>query len=518
MTCLWRNVTVHAVLALAVALVGCGTAPPLGPADASTPDTATVADVAAAADTAQTTDAAVAPDVAAADSTPDAGPKKTLRVLFIGNSFTNANGLINVVAKLGESPQSPATFVVAQHYVNGAGWDYHVTLPEVATLIAKGWDHVVLQDQSSQPWGSIGIKASLLGLNTKIVAAGAKPMMFMTWAYQAEDYPDPTHFSFALAVNNYYERHGAAINAPVAPIGRAWERARRAGGPELHWDDGIHPNILGTYLAACVLYETLTGQSPVGLNDGGTGIAPADQAFLQQQAWQTRLDRQRLPAPAVGVWPLGAAGPAQDLAATDNVKLGDVAGPDGKPTGGTTFGPAGTSVKVVSLPYFAGLNPPQFTLALRAYKADWAAPTKVPQLLAAKSFAYGLLHDNGKMTARLYTTDLPVAATLTSDAPLSSGWHHLALTYDGALFALWQDGAKVGAIAATGAVRYYQKALPDSAAYNGIALGAVLRDNFEGIDEQAKDGAFTGALADVRLFDRALAAAELAALAGGKSP
>jgi len=139
--------------------------------------------------------------------------------------------------------------------------------------------------------------------------------------------------------------------------------------------------------------------------------------------------------------------------------------------------------------------------------------------MAAKSFAYKILYDNGKVVARLYTVDLPDGVTLTNPAPAAdSGWHRFALTYDGALFALWQDGVQVAAIPATGPIRYYETALPDSAMYNGIAIGAPLRDQFQAIDTAVKDAAFAGAFADVRLFDRALTAAELAAFAGGVSP
>ena len=73
----------------------------------------------------------------------------------------------------------------------------------------------------------------------------------------------------------------------VAPVGRAWERALRDPAMTLHDPDGSHPSPAGTYLAACVLYATLTGESPVGLDDGGLGLAPASIARLQQVAWDT---------------------------------------------------------------------------------------------------------------------------------------------------------------------------------------------------------------------------------------
>jgi len=46
---------------------------------------------------------------------------------------------------------------------------------------------------------------------------------------------------------------------------------------------------LGTYLAACVFYATLTGRDPRGLGDGGLAVGADDAAFLQGIAWETVL-------------------------------------------------------------------------------------------------------------------------------------------------------------------------------------------------------------------------------------
>jgi len=55
---------------------------------------------------------------------------------------------------------------------------------------------------------------------------------------------------------------------------------------ELYAQDKRHPSLAGTYLAACTVYASLLGKSPVG--NAYTAGLPADiAAHLQQVAWET---------------------------------------------------------------------------------------------------------------------------------------------------------------------------------------------------------------------------------------
>ena len=63
-----------------------------------------------------------------------------------------------------------------------------------------------------------------------------------------------------------YVRIANELNIPYAPVGIAWKKARSQANPVDLWQyDGSHPNEQGTYLAACVFYEAIFHQSPVGL-------------------------------------------------------------------------------------------------------------------------------------------------------------------------------------------------------------------------------------------------------------
>ncbi|MBK8181038.1 MAG: hypothetical protein IPK67_19560 [Planctomycetes bacterium] len=87
--------------------------------------------------------------------------------------------------------------------------------------------------------------------------------------------------------------------APVGPAyALAWEREVAAGADplatdsrfyRLYDDDARHPSTLGTYLAACVFYVTMTGSSPVGLS-GGALADPDDVLWAQTLAADTVFD------------------------------------------------------------------------------------------------------------------------------------------------------------------------------------------------------------------------------------
>jgi hypothetical protein len=57
------------------------------------------------------------------------------------------------------------------------------------------------------------------------------------------------------------------LDTRVAPVGVAWAEAHKQN-PQLNlWqDDGSHPAMQGTYLAACVFYATIFDESPEGLS------------------------------------------------------------------------------------------------------------------------------------------------------------------------------------------------------------------------------------------------------------
>ena len=185
---------------------------------------------------------------ATTDAAPDAGPP--LSVLFIGNSFTYFNDLPTRVREL--APRISVESEVA----GGASFASHWGGATAKPAIAKGGrTHVVLQAQSYEP---IGNEASFAKYGTLLIdavkAAGAKPVLFETWAYR-DGNPDAMQDQLTAA----YEKLGKDTSVRVAPVGEAWRLARKQH-PEitLFHADGVHPAAPGTYLSACVLTMVIT--------------------------------------------------------------------------------------------------------------------------------------------------------------------------------------------------------------------------------------------------------------------
>jgi hypothetical protein len=207
-------------------------------------------------------------------------PAQSIRVLFIGNSYTYFNDLPEIFTRLAGAGRSAA---VEARMIAPGGWrlrDHWEKGEARKALHEPRWDYVVLQDQST-----LGVNYYLEGKPhvagdevfkpyaekwaAEIQKTGATPVFYLTWARKAcpED---------QAALNYAYARAAKESRSPVAPVGVAWAWARRQHPEiELFAGDGSHPSPAGSYLAACTLYATIFQQSPVGLPGRITG-APVD--------------------------------------------------------------------------------------------------------------------------------------------------------------------------------------------------------------------------------------------------
>ena len=209
-----------------------------------------------------------------------------MRVLFIGNSYTYCNDLPGVLIRLAAAADPPLA-VEAEHVTKG-GWSLQQHWADgiaIEEIRRGGWDVVVLQDKSTGPvdWpGPVSMKAHARKFHAEIEKIGARTVFYMTWARQHK----PEMIEPLAAC---YGEIAEELGAVAAPVGRAWQRAlAQRPGLVLHVADRSHPNQLGSYLAACVFYATLTGRDPRGLPNGGlAAVSDEDAAFLQQVAWET---------------------------------------------------------------------------------------------------------------------------------------------------------------------------------------------------------------------------------------
>jgi hypothetical protein len=213
------------------------------------------------------------------------------RVLFIGNSYTFENDLPRLFADLSQAGGRPvATEMVA---VGGATLAQHLGGPDApGRLAAHPWDVVVLQEQSVLPALAGRREAEMYpavrGLVGLARAAGARPVLLLTWG-RRDGLAEAGLASFG-AMQDQLTRGtlGVAdeLGLAVAPAGEAWRAARQ--GLALWQADGSHPSLAGSYLAACVLYAALYGESPARL-PAPPGLSAEDAALLQRLAAEVAL-------------------------------------------------------------------------------------------------------------------------------------------------------------------------------------------------------------------------------------
>ena len=188
------------------------------------------------------------------------------RVLFIGNSFTYYWNLPKVVEEMATS--------------KGLNWEvYQATLP-AATLeqhwkgerklrtkkliSRKKFDKIILQDQSANPLkNTANSNRYIANFIDHPKAQNAQFYLFSTWLYPKiiEPYPE-SPYPIEKVMSDIAQKN----RAKVLQVGRAFAQfQKRYPSFKLLSDDQKHPSPNGTYLAACVIFGKLSGQSPMGL-------------------------------------------------------------------------------------------------------------------------------------------------------------------------------------------------------------------------------------------------------------
>ena len=205
-------------------------------------------------------------------------PSKTVRMLFIGNSFTTRNdlpGLLSAIAEAGAGTMIESKVIAA----GGASLRRHWNAGAADTISDETWDYVVFQEQSTLPIkNGKRFHENVRQFVPVMKVSGATMVLFMTWARKHE--PENQKL-----LTDSYDSIGKELAATVVPVGSAWrEMLEKRGTPELHAEDGSHPTLAGSYLAACVFYTTLFDGDLKDLETEVEGLSHEERRLLQQIA------------------------------------------------------------------------------------------------------------------------------------------------------------------------------------------------------------------------------------------
>ena len=184
------------------------------------------------------------------------GDAKPARVLFIGNSLTYANDLPSMIEALVTGSGGKMTsrmiafpdFGLEEHWNDGRA---------MRALRDGNWTLVVLQQGPS----SLAESQAILRDYTRRFAdvakqRGAQVALYSVW-------PPRSRATAFDAVTESYRRAAQDVNATLVPVGEAMRAAlKRDATLPLFDADGFHPSPMGSYLAALVFFQRITGRSP----------------------------------------------------------------------------------------------------------------------------------------------------------------------------------------------------------------------------------------------------------------
>ncbi len=231
----------------------------------------------------------------------------TMKVLFIGNSFTSNFNLPTVFSQLAQGSNKPV--VVAAHMPGGIsvgdisqGTSAHMFNPIVYSLIKNNdWDYLVLQDNQGRFVYNYGIFPA-----TSLVIEGhlkirdsllfyhpcAKMIWFAGWGPKT-GYPPYASTGSGL-IDKIYNNYKFLLDTAgqiIAPIGPAWQRII-ANYPSVNlWDtDDVHPGLNGTSLTADVIYSTIFKTTPIQSTYVPFGIPSSIDSLFKNIGFQTVID------------------------------------------------------------------------------------------------------------------------------------------------------------------------------------------------------------------------------------
>jgi len=201
----------------------------------------------------------------ALDKTGPPAPVKTVRVLFIGNSLTYTNDLPQLFADFAKTTYPRLSVVVESVAAPGESLKGHwLGGDALRRLKGSRWDYVVLQEKTSLPTGAFLLDGAIqhelpnefFDYGERFIDAAvsvkAKPILYQTYEgrSRSEDLP---YLDYA------YMTLGRKTGTPVAPVARIWHRVDGAKHLNLYDEDGLHPSLYGSYLAAAAIASTIFG-------------------------------------------------------------------------------------------------------------------------------------------------------------------------------------------------------------------------------------------------------------------
>ncbi|TNF50357.1 MAG: T9SS type A sorting domain-containing protein [Bacteroidetes bacterium] len=234
-----------------------------------------------------------------------------VKILFLGNSFTNANNLPLLVEGLANDAgiaNEITMYAPGGMYVNTTssivGHDSSAVTESY--ILSQNWDYIVVQDNlGGYVWAPGVINSSIINANITLFNkikdnnSCTRVVYFAGWGFEG-GLPSQYWNSGGLNLTSdntpalnirIYEQfilmNDNHFNEIVSPIGLAFNTSlSEQPSIDLYSPDGMHPSLEGSYLGASTLFSTIFKVDPTGLNYTA-GLDPVTANYLRQTGYET---------------------------------------------------------------------------------------------------------------------------------------------------------------------------------------------------------------------------------------
>jgi len=244
-------------------------------------------------------------------------PASSLKVLWIGNSYTYVNDVPATVGRLAAAAGEHIVF--DSHTEGGWTWEMHSTSQETLSKISsKQWDVVILQEFSVRPAYDEGRicrnSVAFLDILVEKIRENNKDTLiqfYLTWGRphgfekDCPSYPQLCNFQdMQSALTQSYSTF-ACMNkaARVAPVGEAFRIIKKTQGDDMFFSlyntNGVsdhHASERGSYLSALIHFGSLYQRGVVGNTE--TAGLPADIVAILQDTAEAAISSQDWEYPA----------------------------------------------------------------------------------------------------------------------------------------------------------------------------------------------------------------------------
>ena len=187
----------------------------------------------------------------------------SIKVLFVGNSFTSRNNIPKLVSEISElyNVHIEATMSAAEGATLDDHWNQRKGLQTKSLIAQEKYDFVILQDQSTRPINYPNETLKSINLFCKYTRIyNSRIGLFLTWSVK-----DASNNS-QEQINKTYLKAANENNALLIPIGKIWQITKeKFSDVELYDNDKIHSSYLGAYLSSIIIVSFL--DENMNLND-----------------------------------------------------------------------------------------------------------------------------------------------------------------------------------------------------------------------------------------------------------